>query len=103
LRTVAAKYLYSDWVWLLCYISQIGYTNIPHPWYKPRQKANSTVEWLRTGNPCLAVLAIWRKKVSSNNKNAGAKNGLSRLKSTCLFIYDPIVLFCFQNSSLIMR
>ena len=31
LRTVAAKYLYSDWVWLLCYISQIVYTTIPHP------------------------------------------------------------------------
>ena len=31
LRTVAAKYLYSDWVWLMCYDSQIGYTNIPHP------------------------------------------------------------------------
>ena len=31
LRTVTAKYLYSDWVWLLCYISQIVYTTIPHP------------------------------------------------------------------------
>jgi len=31
LRTVAAKYLYSDWVWHLCYISQIVYTTIPHP------------------------------------------------------------------------
>jgi len=29
LRAVAAKYLYSDWV--LCYISQIVYTTIPHP------------------------------------------------------------------------
>ena len=29
LHTVAAKYLYSDWV--LCYISQIVYTTIPHP------------------------------------------------------------------------
>ena len=31
LRTVVAKYLYSDWVWLLCYFSQIVYTTIPHP------------------------------------------------------------------------
>jgi len=31
LRTVAAKHLYSDWVWLQCYSSQIVYTTIPHP------------------------------------------------------------------------
>ena len=31
LRTVAAKHLYSDWVWLQCYSSQIIYTTIPHP------------------------------------------------------------------------
>jgi len=31
LCTVVAEYLYSDWVWLLCYISQFVYTTIPHP------------------------------------------------------------------------
>ena len=31
LPTVAAKYLYSNWVWFLCCISQIVYTTIPHP------------------------------------------------------------------------
>jgi len=41
----------------------------------------------------------FRKKVPSKNKNAGKKHGLWRLKSTFLFIYDPIVLFCFQNST----
>ena len=45
----------------------------------------------------------FRKKVSSKNKNAGKKHGLSRLKSTFLFVHDPMVLFCFQNSSLIIR
>jgi len=41
----------------------------------------------------------FRKKVSLKNKNAGKKHGLSRLKSTFLFIHDPIVLSCFQNIS----
>jgi len=40
----------------------------------------------------------FKKKVSSKDKNAGKKHWLSRLKGTFLFVYDPIVLFCFQNS-----
>jgi len=58
---------------------------------------------LRKGNPCHAVLVSLRKIISSKNKNAGKIHGLSRLKSTFLFVYDPIVLFCFRNSSLIIR
>jgi len=45
----------------------------------------------------------FKEKNSSKNKNAGKKHGLSRLKSIFLFVYDPIVLFCFHNSSLIIR
>ena len=71
--------------------------------HNPRQKANTTVEQLRKGNPCHAVLVSLRKKVSLKNKNAGKKHGLSRLKSTFLFVYDPIVFFCLQNSSLTIR
>jgi len=83
------------------------FTNCIHnhstPLTYPRRKANTTVEQLRKGNPCHAVLVILRKKISSKNKNAGKKHGLSRLTSTFLFVYDPIVLFCFRNSSLIIR
>jgi len=50
-----------------------------------------------------AVLASLRKKVAVKNKNAGKKHRLSRLKSTFWFVYEAIVLFCFQNSSLIIR
>jgi len=85
----------------------LHFTNCIHnhstPSTYPRQKANTTVEQLRKGNPCHAVLVSLRKKISSKNKNAGKKHGLSRLKSTFLFVYDPIVLFCFRNSSLIIR
>ena len=69
----------------------------------PRQKANTTEEQLRKGNLCHAALVSLRKKVSSKNKNAGKKHRLSRLKSTFLFVHDPIVLFCSRNSSLIIR
>jgi len=92
-RTVAAKYVYSDRVWLLSCSEQIDYTNIRHPWCKPYHKANNTVEWLRTGS--------FTTKVSSNNKNDGTQHGLSPLKSSLLSLFSCCTIVCMAFGKLV--
>jgi len=72
------------------------YTQLFHTlndtWPTPKSEYHSGIVAKRESvTRCSSEL---KKKVSSKNKNAGKKHGLSRLKST-LFLYDPIVLFCF--------